>query len=99
MTVDPDCLTISAMNPLLTESWVAAQIDAAVAPYRGRLSEAQVEWMREQLAEVLARDESAARLLARALPRQVDESGVVPTVGSPRGAAEPIVQARRRKGA
>lgn len=62
-------------DALLDDPWIAAQIEAAVAPYAGRLPERELAWMRRQLAEVLARDPAAARLLRRAKPRQVDESG------------------------
>ncbi len=59
----------------LDDPWIAAQVDAAVAPYVGRLPAEEVAWMREQLAEVLLHDEEAIRLLRRAQPREVDESG------------------------
>jgi hypothetical protein len=65
------------MHPLLEDAWVAAQVDAAVAPYVGRLSAAEVAWMRDQLAETLASDERGATLLRRAEPLEVDESGEV----------------------
>lgn len=65
------------MHPLLADPWIAAQIDAAVAPYLGRLSSREVAFMREQLAETLSSDEHAARLLRRARPVVVDESGEV----------------------
>lgn len=83
------------MNPLLADPWIAAQIDEAVAPYRGRLPEAELAWMRDQLAEVLASDEAAARVLRRAHPRPVDASGVVASAG----AGEAAVPARARRGA
>jgi hypothetical protein len=57
----------------LADPWIAAQIDAAVAPYVGRLPAHEVAWMREQLAEVLARDPKAAPLLRGA--RAPDQSG------------------------
>jgi hypothetical protein len=60
---------------LLDDPWIAAQVDAAVAPYAGRLPAHEVAWMREQLVEVLLHDEEAVRLLRRAHPREVDESG------------------------
>ncbi|WP_437679390.1 hypothetical protein [Sorangium sp. So ce131] len=60
---------------LLDDPWIAAQVDAAVAPYVNRLPAHEVAWMREQLAEVLQHDEEAMRLLRRAHPREVDESG------------------------
>jgi hypothetical protein len=65
------------MHPLLEDPWIAAQVDAAVAPYVGRLSAEEVAWMRDQLAETLAGDEKAALLLRRARPIQVKESGEV----------------------
>lgn len=65
------------MHPLLEDAWVAEQIDAAVAPYVGRLSASEVAWMRDQLAETLATNEQAAQLLRRAEPALVDESGEV----------------------
>jgi hypothetical protein len=65
------------MHPLLEDAWVAEQVDAAVAPYVGRLSAPEVAWMRDQLAETLATDARAAQLLRRAEPVDVDESGEV----------------------
>lgn len=65
------------MHPLLADPWIAAQIEAAVAPYVGRLSAREVAFMREQLAETLASDERAARLVRRARPVVVEESGEV----------------------
>lgn len=65
------------MHPLLSDPWVAAEIEAAVAPFVGRLPASEVAWMREQLAEVLASDEAAARLLRGAHPRAGDASGEV----------------------
>ena len=50
---------------LLSDPWVEAQIDEAIAPYAGVLSADQLSWMREQLAETLTTDEDAARLLRR----------------------------------
>jgi hypothetical protein len=78
---------------LLQDPWVAARIDAAVNPYVGRLSAGEIEWMREQLAETLQEEDSAARLLHRARPRVVEESGEVE-----RGAVvTPLSHARRAR--
>lgn len=67
------------MHPLLSDPWVARRIDAALAPYQGKLSPEDLAFMREQLAELLATNEHAARLLRRAKPRpasaNADESG------------------------
>jgi hypothetical protein len=66
-----------AMPDSSDDLWLTAQIEAAVAPYKDRLSEAEIAWMREQLAEVLAGDPAASTLVRRARPITVDESGEV----------------------
>jgi hypothetical protein len=63
------------MHPLLADPWVATRIEAAVAPYRGLISDEDLAFMRETLADLLATDEHAARILRRAKPRHVDQSG------------------------
>jgi hypothetical protein len=86
------------MHPLLQDPWIAAQVEAAVAPYIGRLPDGEVTWMRDQLAETLATDEHAQRLLRRAKPTVVAESGEVeraPVLGD----VVPIAAARRPKAA
>jgi len=65
------------MHPLLEDPWIRAQVEAAVAPYQGRLSEAELTWMRDQLAETLASDDKAALLLRRARPVLIQESSEV----------------------
>jgi hypothetical protein len=66
------------VNDLLSDPWVAAEIERALAPYAGRLPAEQIEWMREQLVETLLTESKAAQLLSRARPRHsVDESGAV----------------------
>ena len=65
------------MHPLLADPWIAAQVDAAVAPYVGHVPAAEVAWMRDQLADTLASNERAAKLLHRARPTIVEESGEV----------------------
>jgi hypothetical protein len=65
------------VHPLLADPWIAARVDAAVAPYVGRLPASEVSWMRDQLAEVLASDDKAAKLLHRARPTVVAQSGEV----------------------
>ncbi len=69
----------------LDDPWIAAQIEAAVAPYVGRLPARDLEWMRAQLAEVLSSDPRAAGLLRAAHPREVDHSGerLVPGAEAP----------------
>ena len=59
------------------DGWIQSQIDAAVAPYVGRLSAEDIAWMRARLAETLATDLRAKDLLQRARPRVVEKSGEV----------------------
>jgi hypothetical protein len=80
------------MHPLLADPWIAAQVEDAVRPYLGRLSAAEIAWMRDQLAETLSTDERAAKLLHRARPTVVEESG---EVRRGEGVVTPL---RRRKG-
>jgi hypothetical protein len=54
-----------------------AEVDAALAPYAGKLSAADLAWVRERLIEGAAEDEAVTRLLRAALPRDVDQSGEV----------------------
>ncbi len=83
------------MHPLLSDPFVVAQIDAAVAPYKGRLSEGEIAWMRERLAETLDKDPRAAKLLHRSRPVKVEQSGEV----SQGGAAAPAPGVKRTKSA
>jgi hypothetical protein len=85
------------MDTVLDDPWIAAQIEAAVAPYVGRLPDDQVAWMRAQLADTLTHDPRAAQLARRARPAQVEESGEVRR--GPGGAVTPIGAAKRRKSA
>ncbi len=82
------------MHPLLADPWIAARIEAAVAPYVGRLSASEVAWMREQLAETLASDPAAEKLLRRAKPAVIDESGEVRHRGA---VVTPISAAKKNK--
>ena len=63
------------MRLIVSDPWIAAQIDEVVAPYIGRLPAREVAWIREQLLHTLASDETAALLLKGARPREVDQSG------------------------
>jgi hypothetical protein len=85
------------VHPLLDDPWVAAQVDAAVAPYVGRLPAREVAWMREQLAETLASNDKAAKLLRRAKPAVVEQSGEVRRGTT--ASVTPIGAARRPKAA
>jgi hypothetical protein len=78
------------------DPWVSAQIDAALAPYAGRVSAEELAWMREQLAEVLASDAHAARLVRGAHPEEptVEESGEVVRGRAPKGREAPANDGR-----
>jgi hypothetical protein len=64
------------MHVLLQDPWIKARIDAALTPYQQLVSPDDLEFLRDELAEVLVRDERAARALRRARPREdVQSSG------------------------
>jgi hypothetical protein len=65
------------VHPLLSDPWIAARVEDAVAPYVGKISAGEIAWMREQLAETLSSDPTAVELLRRAKPVVVEESGEV----------------------
>lgn len=71
------------------DPWLLAQIEAAVAPYLGRVPETDIAWMRERLAEAIATDPRAIDLVKRARPRAaVERSGETrcePIAEAPRG--------------
>lgn len=81
------------MHGLDTDPWIEAQIDAAVAPYAGRLPAEEIAWMRERLAEALATERLGQELVRRARPRVVERSGEVATGGAAEAPAKP-----RRRG-
>ena len=82
---------------LLSNPWIVAQIDEVVAPYVGRLPSRDLAWMREQLALTLASDETAARLLQGARPREADQSGEVECESATPPRAPPRAQPRPLK--
>jgi hypothetical protein len=82
------------VHTLLSDPWVAAQVEAVVAPYVGRLPEHELAWMRDQLAETLASDPRASKLLRRARPTVVAQSGEVQ-----RGGAVVPITSKRSKAA
>lgn len=65
------------MLGLVADPWIQAQIDAALAPYVGRLPAEDVAWMREQLVATLVHERHAQELMSRARPRVVEQSGEV----------------------
>ncbi|MEZ4308845.1 MAG: hypothetical protein R3F14_12465 [Polyangiaceae bacterium] len=81
------------------DPWLAEQLDAAMAPYVGRLPESELAWMRERLAEALLTERRGAELVRRARPRVVEASGTVAmsAARSP-GAGPSSSPAQRREG-
>lgn len=69
----------------IDDPWLQAKIDAAIAPYAGRLSDESLAWMREQIAESILSDPEALKLMRGARPRTVDASGVVGDEGAGAG--------------
>lgn len=79
------------MHPLLADPWVAAQIDAAVAPYRHLWPPEAITAFREEMATTLALHPMASRLLREARPSELQEtSGEMSLAGKP---AEPLAPA------
>lgn len=76
------------MHPLLSDPFVAAEIDAALLPY-GSLPADELAWMRERLAQVLANDPHAAAILEGAHPRVVETSGTVEAMAPPSSSSSP----------
>ena len=58
-------------------AFLEAEVDAALAPYRGSMPADQLAWIREQLLEGAVDEGGLAALLRAALPRAVDDSGEV----------------------
>ncbi len=63
------------MHPLLAHPWVAAQIDAAVAPYSKLWPPAALEAARDEMAETLLRSSVGIALLRRAGALPMGDSG------------------------
>ncbi len=68
-------------HPLLRDPFVAAEVDAAVAPYARLLSSEDIDWLKDQLATLLDEDAEARILLRQAHPTTVGESGEQTRIG------------------
>ncbi len=66
---------MSVAQSLLGDPFVAGEIERALAVFAGALDDAELVWMREQLAAGLADDPKLLELLDAAYPRSVDGSG------------------------
>jgi hypothetical protein len=62
-------------HPLLSDPFVAAEIDRALQPYAAALAPEDLAWARDRLAELLEEDDAAHELLDAAYPRTVERSG------------------------
>ena len=82
------------MSSLLSDPWVAAQIDAAVAPYRKLWPPEAVEAFREEMARTLETHPTMSRLLRETRPEVVESSGEVRVAGGD-VAPSPAENARR----
>jgi hypothetical protein len=64
-----------ALHPLLSDPFVADQIDRALLRHGRGLSADEQEWMRQQLADQIGGDPGLLRLVSAAYPRTVEGSG------------------------
>lgn len=70
--------TLLDVAPEPLPPWLAEMVDVAVAPYRGKVSDDDLAWMREELASRLVDDPELARMADDARDRgPVDESGKI----------------------
>jgi hypothetical protein len=81
------------LEQLKADPWTVDRVEGALAPYARLVSPAKLAWIREQMFEQLANDPHGHRLLRRAHPQVVAESG---DVGWP-AAVEDAAPAGRRK--
>ena len=58
-------------------TFLEAEIDRALEPYRSRLPSQEVEWMRAQLLAEAEGDRNVSELARAAFPREVDQSGEI----------------------
>jgi hypothetical protein len=83
------------------DAWLESEIDAAVAPFKGLVSAAELAFMKEELRSS-AREGATARLARAARPRAIDASGAVTyqhaEPASSEAATEPIVPPKDRAG-
>jgi hypothetical protein len=87
------------MHPLLRDPRVAAKIEAAIAPYRDRLTPEQIEIFRQKMAWTLATHPAAARLLRAEQQQGIDASGeqtIGPAATTPVVVPAPTAQRKAR---
>lgn len=68
------------MASALDDPWLAAQVDAAIAPYKDRWPPEAVAIFREEIAESIKRDPMLVRFFQEAHPDQSSNSSDVASV-------------------
>jgi hypothetical protein len=58
-------------------TFLEAEIDHALDPYRSQLPAAELAWMRAQLLAEAENDRNVSELARAAFPREVDQSGEI----------------------
>ncbi len=58
-------------------TFLEAEIDRALDPYRSRLPARELDWMRAQLLAEAEADRDVSELARAAFPREVDQSGEI----------------------
>jgi hypothetical protein len=77
---DRDAAATSAplsSTPQGARVFLETQVDAALAPFRGTMPDADLAWIRERMLESAAEEGDLASLVRAAFPRDVDGSGEV----------------------
>ena len=74
----------SPAHPWLEHPWMQAQLDAAVAPYRGKWTERQIRIFREKMVLALAASPATRSVIEQELYRGINQSGET-VAGQPLG--------------
>lgn len=82
------------MRSLLEDPWVAAQVDAAVAPYQKVWPPYAVEAFRQEVAATIAANSGLSVLVREANPNAVYSSGEVHSLGATPAASSAKVEAK-----
>ncbi|MBK8251935.1 MAG: hypothetical protein IPK82_04630 [Polyangiaceae bacterium] len=81
--------SVSRMGGVPPDPWLESQLEAAMAPYVGRLPAEELDWMRERLIETLMSEAKGIDLVRKARPRVVLQSGAMRKLG---GEAKPPIK-------
>ena len=77
MSADRASSSRTLLEQLKADPWTVGRVEAALEPYARLVSPTKLAWIREQMFEQLANDPHAYRVLRRANPQVVSESGDV----------------------